>query len=433
MSTELWAEAERRMKERKPEEAICFLAELVSQYPLDRDARVALAITLGDAGNPMGALRIIGTFADRLVHDGFLLAAVAVIHQGLQRAGDDPRLLTLLERLHVRGARAKAGTLAVPPPLRRSPQQASKAADAATLLAMSREERLQRAMEIGCEMPPAGPPVVPVPMPLFGELDTPVFIATVKRLRLRRAKPSSVIIEEGAPGDSLLVLINGQVTISKGPTTVGQLGPGSVIGEMALITRAPRSATVSALEQVDYFELARADVAELSKTEPKVTQELAAYCRGRLLLNLLRTSPLFSHFDEPTRVRLLGRFKTMTIGPGESAVTSGQPAAGLFVIASGQVQVQKFNDVGEPVILATLGPGQVFGEISLLKRSGATADVIATQTVGAIVLPADEFQQMLEEFPNVRTYLENLTSERLQAAKQMLSMETIDADDLVVL
>jgi CRP-like cAMP-binding protein len=418
---------------KKPEDALCYLAELVSTVPADRYARTKLALAIGDAGHPVGAFKVLRTLAERMVHDGYLLPAIAVIIHGLQRSADDPTLIATLERLHVRGARAKAGTLAVPPPLRKA-AQASKATTASALLAMTKEERLARATDMGCELPPPGPAVVPLPMPLFCELESAAFISTVKRLRSHRVPAGTVILKEGGSGDSLLVLVSGRVTVAKGGTVVGELGPGTVLGEMALITQAPRSATVTALEPVEYFELLRADVAALSKSEPKVVQELAAYCRSRLLLNLLRTSPLFSHFDEQTRIRLLGRFSTTTLEAGERAVAQGQPGIGLFVIASGKVQVQRSNPSGETVLLAELGPGEIFGEISLLKQQAATADVIAQQTVGAIVLPAQDFLQVLQEYPNVRPYLESLSAERLQKSYSTLTKSGLfDPDDLVVL
>lgn len=431
-TAELWARARQLMEKRKPGEALCHLAELVSASPLDRDARLALAIALWDAGHQAGALKVMRALAERMVHDGYLLPAIAVIQHGLQRAGDEPSLVALLQRLHVRGARAKAGMLAVPPPLPPR-KQAGGATSAEALLAMAPEERFARATEIGSQLPPAGPAATPMPLPLFGELATPAFIATVKRLHYRRVPAGTRIIEEGAPGDSLIILISGQVAVSKQGTTVGQLGSGAVLGEMALITRSPRSATVTAADQVEYFMLGRADVGELSKHEPKVLQELVAYCRSRLLLNLLRTSPLFSRFDEATRVRLLERFQTVTLPAGENAVTQGQPGTGLYVIATGRVQVQVASVDGGSVVVATLGPGDVFGEISLLKNQPATADVIATETVGAVVLPAADFQQVLAQYPDVRKYLETLSSERLKASQLAAGAEDVDPDDLVIL
>ena len=431
-SPDLWSQARRTIDEGKPAEAICYLSELVSTSPQDRDARLQLAMSLGDAGNPAGALKIIRMLGDRLVHDGYLMPAIAAVHRGLQSAPNDKGLIALLERMHVRGAHAKAGKLAVPPPL--PPRaKASSAATASELIVLPKEERLKRAAEAGADFPPQGPAGETVPLPLFGELDTNAFISTVRTLKYKRAAAGAKIIEEGAPGDSLIILISGHVSVSKKGTEVGKLTQGAVLGEMALITRAPRSATVTATEPVEYFELGRGEVATLTKNEPTVMQELAAYCRSRLLLNLLRTSPLFSHFDEATRINLLGRFRTITIGSGDQAIKLGQAGEGLYVIATGRCQVQARDADGRAHVVATLGPGDVFGEISLIKKRPATADVIAIETVGAIFLPAQDFQKVLAEFPEVHKFLDSLSDKRISATQAQVGDTYVDPDDLVVL
>jgi len=429
---QLWGHATKLMQAGKSADAICYLAEIVSYAPDDRQARMHLGLTLGDAGYPGGAIKVLQVLAERLAHDGYLLPAMAVIMHGLHRAAQDPHLLRTLEGLHVRGVRAKAGQLAVPPPLKAKETRLPETATAQGLLALELNDRLVRAAEVACELPPVGAATAPMPMPLFCELEPPAFLATVRQLRYNRVAPGTRILEEGAPGDSLLILVSGQVAIFKGQTEVAQIGGGSVLGEMALITNAPRSATAAAIDTVEYFELGRTEVSQLSKHEPKVLQELVAYCRRRLLLNLLRTSPLFSQFDEDTRGRLLERFQTVTFQAGQEIITRGQAASGLYLIASGSVQVQVPTDDGGTQIVATLGPGEVFGEISLLRGGATTADVIAPDTVGALVLTVAEFQQVAAEFPQVVQYLQTLTTDRLQASADA-ALGFVDPDDFVVL
>jgi len=434
-TTNLWDVANNYLKEHRPIDALCYLAEIISRTPADRHARLALGVALGDAGNPAAALKVIRALAQRLVHEGYMLPAMVVIREGLERAGNDPLLIQILQGLHVRGVRAKAGDhLASPPALKGKTGGSIEAVIAEDLMALSPNERLDRAAAVGLEFPPAGPGATPSPMPLFCELETPAFVSTVKKLAYHRVPDGTEILKEGAPGDSLLVLVSGHVAIYKGGVVVGQLGAGSVLGEMALITRAARSATATATQDVEYFELGRTEVAELAKAEPKVLQELVDYCRRRLLLNLLRTSPLFSQFDDETRTSLLGQFRTLTIPAGQQIVGEGEAASGLYVVASGHVQVQAKGGSSGFVLLATLGPGDVFGEISLIKSSPTTASVIATDTVGAIVLPAAVFYQVVQQYPQVRQYLESLTADRLQSAKEAYAASGImDADDLVVL
>ena len=350
----------------KPADAVAHLAAWVSEHPADRASRMHLGIVLGDAGDPQGALAILRALAGRLAHEGYLLPAMAVIKRGLAHAPDDPSLLATLRTLHVRGVRAKAGDLPMPPALK-SQRGASAAVPASTLLALKGTERLQKAAAIGTDLGPAGAGAIPLPMPLFCELDAEAFVETFKRLRLSAHKEGSVILREGDAGDSLLVVVSGHVEVSKGATTLAKLGPGMVIGEMALITGSPRSATVLAHEDVEVFSLERKDVEALAKQKPEIAEELIDYCRKRLIGNVLNTSPLFKHFDLMARYTLIDQFARKSFQSGQRLIEEGQAGAGLYVIASGEVQVSVHKDK-ERVIVATLQPGEVVGESRSRRR-----------------------------------------------------------------
>ncbi len=420
------------LRDKKPAEAACYLAEIVSHSPADRHARMALAVTIGDAGNPAGALRTIQALADRLAHEGYLLPAMIAVRHGLEHAGDDPRLLATLKRIHVRGVRAKAGQLKVPPPLK-SKKTEQAAVTASALLALGAAERLERVTQIALEFPPAGEAAIPLPMPLFGELDDEAFVETVKRLRYRRVKAGTRLLEEGKPGSSLLIIAHGNVVITKGGAELAKASSGTVLGEMALITGSPRSATVAAADEVEVFELERADVAELAKKKPAIAEELVEYCRKRLIGNVLKTSPLFSKFGETTRYQLLDRFARKGFAPGQMIIAQGQPGEGLYCLAAGEVEI-KVNKDGGDVVVANLGPGDVFGEIALLNDAPTTATVTARGQVGALFLPRADFQQALATEPNARQYLESLSADRLKATQAAKSeSEVLDADDLIVL
>ena len=130
----LRAQVDRALAERRPADAVAYLAELCARSPEDRHTRTALAVALGDAGNPAGALKALRALADRLAHQGYLLPAMVAVRHGLAHAPDDAGLIGTLRRLHVRGVRAKAGNLPTPPPLKTQPA-APAGTTAAELLA----------------------------------------------------------------------------------------------------------------------------------------------------------------------------------------------------------------------------------------------------------------------------------------------------------
>ena len=82
-------------------------------------------------------------------------------------------------------------------------------------------------------------------------------------------------------------------------------------------------------------------------------------------------------------------------------VKQGNPGVGLFVIVSGRVKIVKTNEAGERLELATHGPGEVIGEMSVLDGANRSADVVATEKTTCLVLSAWDFKSFMESHPEV--------------------------------
>lgn len=104
--------------------------------------------------------------------------------------------------------------------------------------------------------------------------------------------------------------------------------------------------------------------------------------------------------------------------PGDTLVQQGGPGVGLFVIVSGHVQVtQQPEGGGEPRLLATLGPGEVFGEMALLDDLPRSATGIAVDQVHALLITSFDFRALLREDPDMAIRLLAVLSRRLRAVE----------------
>lgn len=65
-----------------------------------------------------------------------------------------------------------------------------------------------------------------------------------------RARAGEVLVQEGRTGRELLVMVEGEATVERGGRTVARLGPGDIVGEVALLDHGPRTATVVAVTAV---------------------------------------------------------------------------------------------------------------------------------------------------------------------------------------
>jgi CRP-like cAMP-binding protein/Fe-S-cluster-containing dehydrogenase component len=122
-------------------------------------------------------------------------------------------------------------------------------------------------------------------VPLFIGLSKTSLGLLTSKVRLRTFQAGAVIIRERDPGDSLYVIRNGVVKISKWmgdrERVLAYLRDGTYFGEMALIRDEPRAATVTALTKVEVAQVMREDFHALLQEEPELLSKVQDTIRQR--------------------------------------------------------------------------------------------------------------------------------------------------------
>ncbi|MCF8487996.1 MAG: mechanosensitive ion channel family protein [Rhodospirillum sp.] len=105
---------------------------------------------------------------------------------------------------------------------------------------------------------------------------------TLAALSRRRDVPqNAVLVHEGEEGNSLFILREGLLQVSVGGQTVGRIRPGEVMGEMSLLTGAPRGATVIADTPCLLQEVTATDLAPLLDHSPGLIEQMGAILEAR--------------------------------------------------------------------------------------------------------------------------------------------------------
>jgi serine/threonine protein phosphatase PrpC len=111
-------------------------------------------------------------------------------------------------------------------------------------------------------------------MPLFRFLEYNELIRVLNVTEVTGYQIGTTIIREGEEGDAMFLVLTGKVKLSKGDSVIKELGPGEHFGEMALVDRAPRSATATATETSRLLVLKRAPFYEMVKKEHALSVKL---------------------------------------------------------------------------------------------------------------------------------------------------------------
>ena len=91
-----------------------------------------------------------------------------------------------------------------------------------------------------------------------------------------------VLCVEGRIAQECFVLVRGEAVVEIGGAQVAVIGPGETVGEMGLLERKPRSATVRALTPVSAYVIARSRFDDLIERYPTVARLILAELSGRL-------------------------------------------------------------------------------------------------------------------------------------------------------
>lgn len=210
---------------------------------------------------------------------------------------------------------------------------------------------------------------------------------------------------------------------------VATLGKDDIFGEMTCMSSYPRSATVQAQEDCTVLEMLR-NVLYILQRNKKSRERLDKHYRERSIASQLRSVPVFDDLfrDDPAAYErfvdfLRPRVELKRYNPGEVIFQQNAAADHFYMIRIGFVKVSVARPGGEEV-LAYLGPGQSFGEIGLMSHlpelrelappGVRTATCSALDHVDVVQVRGEDFQSLLDSFPQFHKHFLNVAIEYLQ-------------------
>ena len=120
--------------------------------------------------------------------------------------------------------------------------------------------------------------------------------------------------------------------------------------------------------------------------------------------------PIFADLSPDELAAIAALVEEVDFPTSYPLMIQGIPAEEMAIIIEGSVVARR-----DDTVVATLGPGDVIGEIALLARRRRTASVITTSPSKLWVLEADAFRRVMDEHPSVAVKVLRIVADRLAA------------------
>ncbi len=138
-------------------------------------------------------------------------------------------------------------------------------------------------------------------------------------------------------------------------------------------------------------------------------------------VSLLRDVPLFRDVP-PHQLRDLARFVHVEeFAAGQEIIRMGEAGSTMYVVRAGRVNVVRDTPAGDVVTLATLGPGEFFGELSIFDSETRSATVVAVEDTELLTLGRVDIVRSVSHNPELALSLLKSLSARLRAADDRLA------------
>lgn len=135
----------------------------------------------------------------------------------------------------------------------------------------------------------------------------------------------------------------------------------------------------------------------------------------------LMHAPLFSALDAEAATALRASMVESRVPRGDVIFAEGEPGDRMYVILDGKVKLGQTSVDGRESLLAVLGPGEVFGELSLFDPGPRTATATAVTDVVVIGLGHDNLRPWLAGRPEVAESLLQALAQRLRRTNETLA------------
>jgi CRP/FNR family transcriptional regulator, cyclic AMP receptor protein len=137
--------------------------------------------------------------------------------------------------------------------------------------------------------------------------------------------------------------------------------------------------------------------------------------------DVVLSAPLFAGLDEESSLALVARMTPLEAARGDVLFHEGEPGDRLYVVRDGKIKLGRRSNDGRENLLAVLGPGEMFGELSMFDPGPRTATATVVADAELVELGHEELFTWLSDKPTVSQHLLQALARRLRRTNEALA------------
>jgi NTE family protein/lysophospholipid hydrolase len=238
-------------------------------------------------------------------------------------------------------------------------------------------------------------------------------LAEMAEIRLEKGQ---FLFRQGDDADSLFFVSEGRLAISvDNGLVLDSVGPGGVIGEMAIILGGQRSATAQAVEDTRLFALDRRRLDLIAEERPDIVRALSTALHARLRRTKLASQlrAVFGEVEPATLRALEERAEWVQLRTGQRLFSEGDPADAAYLVTVGRLRVC-VRDNAEENAIDEVGPGEWVGDMALIAGRPRSASVYALRDTELVKISKSVFEELVTRDARVLREVSRVLVERLE-------------------
>ncbi|HEY3218727.1 MAG TPA: cyclic nucleotide-binding domain-containing protein, partial [Candidatus Limnocylindria bacterium] len=226
-------------------------------------------------------------------------------------------------------------------------------------------------------------------VPFLVGLSGPALLAIASHLRDEKVEAGTAVVTVGEPGDTFYLVHSGQLEVLAADERVlGSIGPGGAFGELALLDKRPRNATVRATTDCELWSLDRGHFQRWISERYEITARIRSSAEDRAALAAL---PFFRGLEPQELDQIVPRMVTVRVPAGQAVFREGDVGDRYYVVRTGEAELTLGGRRA-----TRIGPGGGFGELALLFGRPRSGTVTAVTDLELAALGRSEFAWLVK-------------------------------------